>query len=92
MGYVGSPFVRAHIPSVPREEPVMAFQVFDSILPFAINGFVEILHNLGARRFRPVEVSINIVDEDGQALSSVAELRRALGACWCAPARTSAVI
>src|SRR5258708_6806501 len=48
----GAPFVRTHVASVSREEPVVAFEILASILPSAKNPLVEILHDLGARRFR----------------------------------------
>jgi hypothetical protein len=44
----GSPFVKTEIPRVLREKPVVAIQVFCPILPFAIAGLGEILHDLGA--------------------------------------------
>src|SRR6185437_9944283 len=50
-------------------------EVLNSVLPFAIFGHVEILHNLGTGRYRSLEVRIDIVNEDGQALSPRAELR-----------------
>lgn len=41
----------------------MAFEIFDSILAFAIFGLVQVLHDLGACRLRSCEVRIHIVDE-----------------------------
>jgi hypothetical protein len=54
-----------------RKEPVMAIEVFDSILPFAIFGFVEILDDFCTLCLRSYEVSVDIGDEDGQALSTL---------------------
>jgi hypothetical protein len=59
----------------------MAFKVFDSVLPFAIDSLVQLLHDLGAYRFRSFEVRINIVHEYCQALSLAPDLRGA-GAPW----------
>src|SRR5689334_5418717 len=59
----GAPLVGTQVPGVPREEPVVAIEVLDSVLPFAIDGFVEILHNPGACRFGSLEVCVDIGDE-----------------------------
>ena len=71
-----SPFIRAHVSSVPREEPVVAFQVLHSVLSFAIECLVQLLDDLGACRLRSFIVRVHIVDEYCQALSSVADFRR----------------
>lgn len=42
---------------------MVAFEVLDSELSFAVNGFVKIFHNGGASRLHSVEVCINVVDE-----------------------------
>jgi len=55
---------------------VVTIEVLRSVLEFAIDGLVEILHDPGARRFCSLEVRVNIVDEHGQALSFKADLRR----------------
>jgi hypothetical protein len=52
----------------------MAFKVCGSVLPLAIDGLVEILHDLGACRLRSFEVRINIIDEYSQALSLMSDL------------------
>ena len=57
------------------EEPVVTIQVFYAVLPFSVDGFVEILDDLCACRFCCVEVRIDILDEDGQALRFAAQLR-----------------
>jgi hypothetical protein len=72
-----SPFVGAHIAGVFREEPMMPVEVLDTILKLAIACLVQFLHNFSARGFGPAIVRIDIVNEDGQTLSSAAELLRA---------------
>ena len=59
----------------------MAFKVLHSVLPLAVFGLVQILHNLGSSRLRFFKVRINIVDEYCEALSVMADLRGA-GAPW----------
>ena len=54
----------------------MTFQVFDSVLAFAIKGLMQILDDLRARRLRPFKVRIDIFDEDSQALRVMSNLRR----------------
>src|SRR5215831_14713747 len=56
----------------------MAIEVLDAVLPLAVASLVEFLNDLGACRFRPAVVAIDILDEHREALSSVAQLR---GAC-----------
>lgn len=79
--YPRTPFVRAHVPGVPREEPVVPFKIFHSVLPFAVFSLVQILHDLGSCRPRSFKVRVNAFDEDREALSLVADLRGA-GAPW----------
>ena len=55
---------------------MVAIEVLDSVLPFAIFGHMEILHNFGVRRFRSLEVRVHVVDEYGKALGPGTELRR----------------
>src|SRR5215469_3761063 len=80
--YRRAPFVRAHIPRVPREKPVMAIEVLDPILPLAIFGLMQVLDNMGAGLLRSPEMAIHILDEHGQALGSIAQLRRAALTRW----------
>jgi hypothetical protein len=54
---------------------MVTIQVFYAVLPFSVDGFVEILDDLCACRFCCVEVRIDILDEDGQALRFAAQLR-----------------
>jgi hypothetical protein len=75
--YRSAPFIRAYVPGVPREEPVMTFKVLHSVLTFAISGLVQFLNDLGACRFSSLEVRINIVDEYCKALSLMPDLRGA---------------
>lgn len=56
----------------------MAFQVFDSILPLAVGGLVQVLHDPGACRPRSFEVRIHILDEYGEALRSIPGVRRTI--------------
>lgn len=46
----------------------MSFQVFGSVLPLAVGGLMQILHDPGACRLRVFEVPVNIADEYRQAL------------------------
>jgi hypothetical protein len=55
----------------------MTVQILNSILAFAILGYVQIFHNLGARCFRAREMRIYIAHEYRHALRPVAQLRRA---------------
>ena len=55
----------------------MAFKVFHSVLPFAVFGLVQILHNRSPSRLRLFKVCINIIDEYREALSLVPDLRGA---------------
>jgi len=52
---------------------MVAFEVFDSVLSFAVGRLVEILHDLGARRFRSVVVRIHIGDQHCQGLGKRTE-------------------
>lgn len=55
---------------------MVTLEVFDSVLPFAVDRLMKILHDSGAGRFRSREVRINIADEHGEALSLAAGLGR----------------
>jgi len=44
-----APLVRAYVAGVLGEEPVMAFEVFDTVLPFTIFGLVKIFNNFSVR-------------------------------------------
>lgn len=52
---------------------MVTFMVLGSILPLTIFGLMEIFHYLGARGFGLLVVRIDIFDENGQRLGSVAE-------------------
>ena len=54
----------------------MPFKVFDSILMFTVLRHMEIFDNLGSSRLRLLEMRFNIIDEYGQALSSITQLLR----------------
>src|ERR1700722_7939372 len=56
----------------------MVLQIFNSILPFAVHRFVEILDNLRACRLRLFEMRIHIVDEHCERLRPHSSLRGAL--------------
>jgi hypothetical protein len=62
------------------EEPAVAFQVGDSVLFFAVDGFVEVFDYGGASLFCRGVVGVYVFDEDGEGLGSEAELGGALGA------------
>jgi hypothetical protein len=55
---------------------MVAIEILGTVLEFAIDSLVEILQDLGTRRFRPLEVRIDMVDKQSQALRSVAEFCR----------------
>jgi hypothetical protein len=57
---------------------MVAVEILDSVLSFAIYSFVEILNDLHARRPRFFEVRIHIVYEHGQRLRPNASLHGAL--------------
>src|SRR5258707_368177 len=59
----------------------MTFNVFGSVLSFAVDRLVEFLHDLGVSGLRSFEVRINIVYEYCQALRLVPDLR-GTGAPW----------
>ena len=59
----------------------MAFQVFHSVLPLAVGGLVQVLHDLGSCQLRSFAVRIDIVHKHGKALRLVPGLRGA-GAPW----------
>jgi len=40
-----APLVRAYVADVLGEEPVMTFDVFDTVLPFAVFGLVKIFND-----------------------------------------------
>src|SRR5277367_1721309 len=59
-----------------REKPMVAIRVLNCILQFAINGFVKVLYDLCSCGFGSGEVRVHVVDEDGQGLGSIPEVRR----------------
>jgi len=80
MSYLRSPFVGTQVSRVPGEEPMVPVEVLGCVLEFTIDGFVKILQDLGACRFCSLEMRINVINKHSQALSSIAELRRARSA------------
>jgi hypothetical protein len=54
---------------------MVAFEVVDSILTFAIVGLMEFFHDRRARRLRSMVVSVNIVDKHRQGLGFETGLR-----------------
>src|ERR1017187_3261839 len=62
----GSPIFRAHIPSVLREQPMVAVEVLDSKLALAIASLVELFHDPGAGGSGSLELRVHIVDEHGE--------------------------
>ncbi len=85
MSYLRSPFIGTQVSGVPGEEPTVAVEVLGCVLEFTIDGFVKILQDLGACRFCSLEMSINVINKHSQALSSIAELRRARSAWLRSP-------
>ena len=61
-----SPFLRAHVPRVPREQPMVAFQILHPILELAVVGLVKVLHDLRTRAPAPREMPLHILHEHGQ--------------------------
>ena len=51
-------------------------QIQRRVLPFAVNGLVQLLDDLGPGGFGAGEVRVHIVDKHGQRLCSVAQFRR----------------
>jgi hypothetical protein len=70
----GAPFRWIQVPNVLREEPEVAVEILSAIFAFAVDGFVQIFDDLGARRFCFLEVRIHVIDEDSEALGAGAEL------------------
>ena len=81
-GNGSSPHVGTQVASMPRKQPMVAGEVLDSVLAFAVAGLVEFLNNLGTCHFRPAIVAIDILDEDRQTLGSVAQLCGASVTRW----------
>ena len=69
-----SPFFRADILRVLGEKPVVAVQVLNAILAFAVNRDVQLFHDFGASRFRPLEMRLHIGNKHCEALGAVPEL------------------
>ncbi len=59
--------------SVPREEPVVALQIFHSILKFTVFGFVGFFDDVGSPGACVRVMGLNILNEDGEALCCAAE-------------------
>jgi hypothetical protein len=78
-GYRCSPLVWADVVGVLREEPVVAIEIFDSVLALAVDGFVEVFDDFCACRFCSLEVRCYIFDEDGEALRSIAVVGWSVG-------------
>src|SRR5690242_531712 len=74
------PIGGTHVPGVFGEQPVMAIQIGCPVLAFAVLRLVGSLHDRCASRFRALEVFIDILHENRQALRAVAELAWAEGA------------
>jgi hypothetical protein len=73
-GNGGAPIGGTEILKVLGEKPVMAFEIRDAILAFAIDGDIEIFDDSGAGGFGVLKMGIDIVDEDGEGLRAEAEL------------------
>ncbi len=55
-----APFCRVHVALVAGEDPMMASQVFDTILPFAIFGHVQLLEEFCTGSFGALAVLIHV--------------------------------
>ena len=61
---------------MPREEPVVAFEILGGVLMLAVNGLVQFLDDFRARRFGSGVMRIDVVDEHSQGLRATSDLRR----------------
>ena len=50
LGNGGPPLIRTHVARMPGKQPMMAREVLDSVLPFAILGLMQFLDNPGTCR------------------------------------------
>ena len=48
-GHFRAPLVRTYVAGVVGEEPVTAFDVFDTVLPFVVFGLVKIFNDFSVR-------------------------------------------
>ncbi len=71
-----SPLIGTDVASVLGEEPAVAVEIFDAILPLTIDGLVQFLYNSGACQLCSSVMCINVFDENGETLSSVPDLHR----------------
>ena len=51
-----------------REQPVVPLKVLDTVLQFAVHGFVKVFDDFGTRRFGSRVVCLHIFYENGEAL------------------------
>lgn len=73
-----SPFFRSHIFGVPGKKPVVPIHVLDTVLPFAVLGFVKFFHDFSAAGLHSLVMPADVFDENCEALSPVPKLRRTL--------------
>jgi hypothetical protein len=72
----GSPIRWIHVSGVLREKPPVTLNVLSPVLPFTIEGFVQLLHNPGPRSNSFLEVYVHVIHKDGEHLRPVSELGR----------------
>jgi hypothetical protein len=75
-----APLDRVQVPRVTGEKPMVAIEVFGSVLEFSINSFMQIFEEGNSGRFSLLEMGVNVFDEDSEALCSKAKLLRG-GVC-----------
>ena len=72
-----SPLSGVRIARVSREDPPVTRQIHYPILPFAIDGLVQLFHNRGSFGNCLRVVRVHVVHNQCQRLCPVAEFRRA---------------
>jgi hypothetical protein len=72
--YFGAPLIGAQVARVPREDPVVAFEVFDAVLQLAVNRLVQLLDNDAASGPDAGKMILDILDKDRKRLGSAARL------------------
>ena len=59
---------------------MVAFEILRYVLALAVDGFMELFEDVGARAFGVDVVGLYVVEKDGEGLGAVAELGGAHGA------------
>src|SRR6516225_8580791 len=68
------PLLGTQIAGMSGKKPMMALEVFGSVLQLAVYGFMKRFDNLRSRRLCSCEVRFDFLDEHGEALRPLAEL------------------